>query len=66
MKSISFDFILTHCITNAIKRFETWRIIYRFPHYTGKYRGAAHSIFNLKYSIPREIPVLFHNGSNHG
>ena len=21
-------------------------------HYTGKYRGAAHSIYNLKYSVP--------------
>ena len=32
-------------------------------HYTGKYRGAAHSICNLRYKIPREIPVVFHNGS---
>ena len=30
---------------------------------TGKYRGAAHSICNLRYKIPREIPVVFHNGS---
>ena len=29
-------------------------------HYTGKYRGAAHSICNLRYKIPREIPVVFH------
>ena len=34
-------------------------------HYTGKYGGAAHSICNLKYSIPKEIPVVFHNGSNY-
>ena len=32
-------------------------------HYTGKYRGAAHDICNLRYKIPKEIPVLFHNGS---
>ena len=32
-------------------------------HYTGKYRGAAHNIFNLRYKIPKEIPVVFHNGS---
>ena len=32
-------------------------------HYTGKYRGAAHDIFNLRYKIPKEIPVVFHNGS---
>ena len=31
-------------------------------HYTGKFRGAAHIICNLHYKIPREIPVVFHNG----
>ena len=31
-------------------------------HYTGKYRGAAHSRCNLNYKIVKEIPVFFHNG----
>ena len=30
-------------------------------HYTGLYRGAAHSLCNLKYKIPNYIPVVFHN-----
>ena len=34
-------------------------------HYTGEYRGAAHSICNLKYSVPKKIPIVFHNGSNY-
>ena len=34
-------------------------------HYTGKYRCAAHSKFNLNYKIVKEIPVLFHNGSGY-
>ena len=34
-------------------------------HYTGKYREAAHNIFNLRYKIPKEIPVVFHNGSTY-
>ena len=34
-------------------------------HYTGKYRGVAHSICNLKFNVPNEIPVVFHNGSNY-
>ena len=34
-------------------------------HHTGKYRGAAHSICNLRYKIPKEIPVVFHNGSTY-
>ena len=31
-------------------------------HYTGKYRGAAHNICNLRYKVPKEIPIVFHNG----
>ena len=34
-------------------------------HCTGKYRGAAHNICNLRYKIPKEIPVVFHNGSTY-
>ena len=34
-------------------------------HYTGKYRGAAHSICNLCYKISKEIPLVFHNGSTY-
>ena len=34
-------------------------------HYTGEYRGAAHDICNLRYKIPKEIPVVFHNGSTY-
>ena len=43
-------------------------------YYIGEYRGAIHSICNLKYNIPKEIPIipiiylkkfLFHNGSNY-
>ena len=34
-------------------------------HYTEKYRGAAHNIYNLRYKIPKEIPVVFHNGSTY-
>ena len=34
-------------------------------HYTGEYRGAVRWICNLKYSVPKKIPVAFHNGSNY-
>ena len=27
-------------------------------YYTGKYRGAAHDIWNLRYKIPKEIPSI--------
>ena len=34
-------------------------------HYTGKYRGAAHDICNLSYKTPKEILLVFHNGSTY-
>ena len=34
-------------------------------HYTGKYRGAAHNICNLRYKAPTEFQVAFHNGSTY-
>ena len=34
-------------------------------HYTGKFRGAAHSECDLGYKVPKEIPVVFHNGSTY-
>ena len=35
-------------------------------HYTGTFRGAAHSICNLNYKVPQEIPVKINNGSTYG
>ena len=32
-------------------------------HYTGKYRGVAHNSCNLRYKVPKLIPIVFHNGS---
>ena len=34
-------------------------------HYAEKCRGAAHSICNLRYKTPKEIPVVFHNDSTY-
>ena len=34
-------------------------------HYTGEYGSAAHSICHLKYSVLKEIPIAFHNGSSY-
>ena len=34
-------------------------------HYTGKCRGAAHNICNLRYRISKELPIVIHNGSTY-
>ena len=36
-----------------------------YCHYTGKNRGALHSIFILEYSVPKNVPIVFHNRSNY-
>ena len=33
-------------------------------HYTGKFRGTAHLIWNLRYPTQIDIPVFFHNSTN--
>ena len=35
-------------------------------HYTGLYWEAAHNNCNLKYRIPDQIPIVFHNLSGYG
>ena len=34
-------------------------------HYKREYRGATHSICNLKFSVLDKISIVFHKGSNH-
>ena len=34
-------------------------------HYTGRYRGPAHTKCNLQYKIPSYIPIVFHNLSGY-
>ena len=34
-------------------------------YYTGEYRDAMHSIWNLKCSVSKTISITFHNGSNY-
>ena len=34
-------------------------------HYTRKFRGAAHTVCNLRYKVPKEISIVFHNGSTY-
>ena len=44
-------------------KFKLNRKVRDHSHYTGKSREAARNICNLRYKIPKEIPIVFHNGS---
>ena len=46
-------------------KFKQYQKIRDHCHYTGKFRGAAHSICNLRYKAQQEIPVIIHNGSKY-
>ena len=50
---------------NKYLRDKKYRNVRDHCDYTREYRGAAHSICNLKYSVPQKIPIAFHNGSNY-
>ena len=47
-------------------KFKLYKKVRDDCHYMGKFRGAAHSICNLNYKVPQEIPVKIHNGSKYG
>ena len=38
----------------------TGKVRYHY-HITGKFRGAAHNQCNLKFKIPKKLPIIFHN-----
>ena len=48
---------------NEKKKFKLYRKVRDHCHYTGKFRGAAHSICYLKYKLPLGILVNIHNSS---
>ena len=50
---------------NDKNAFELYQKVRYHCHYTGKFRGAAHSICHLRYKTPNEIPVVFHTGSTY-
>ena len=53
--------------TNKNKNeFKIYQKVRDYCHFIGKFTGAAHSICNLRYKVPQEIPVKTHNGSKYG
>ena len=50
---------------NNKNSFTPYHKVRGYCHYTWKFRGTAHGICNLKYKTPKEIPVVFHNGSTY-
>ena len=58
-------YICTKNFTQKLPKDKNYPKVRYHCHFTGKYRGATDSICNLRFNVPNEIPVLFHNGSNY-
>ena len=52
-------------IQNKYVKDKKYREVRDHCHYTREHRVAAHSICNLKYSVPKKNPLVFYNGSNY-
>ena len=51
------------CMDEDDENYENRKNVKDPCHYTGKFRGAAHSSCNLKYKVPKNIPIIIHNAS---
>ena len=51
------------CMDKDDENYKNKRKVKDHCHYTGKFRGAAHSICNLRYKVPDNIPIAIHNAS---
>ena len=57
-------YICSKTITQKLAKDNNYWTVRDHCHVTGKYRRAAHSVCNLRFTEPNKIPVLFHNGLN--
>ena len=51
------------CTDEHDENYKNRRKVKDHCHYTGKFRGAAHSKCNLNYKVPKDIPIIIHNAS---
>ena len=51
------------CVDKDDENYKNKKKVKDHCHYTGKFRGAAHSKFNLNYKVPKDIPVIIHNAT---
>ena len=63
MKKTSLTCEGKFCTDEDDEDYKNKKMVKDHCHYTGKLTGAAHSICNLRYKVPENIPILIHNTS---
>ena len=63
-ENAKISYICEEKFENKYWKDKKYRKVRDHSHCTQENRGAAHSICNLKYSVTKTIPIVFHNGSN--
>ena len=62
-KNVKICYTCKEIFENKFLKEKKYRKVRDHFHYAEKYRDAAHSICNLKYSVPKKIPIVPHNES---
>ena len=50
-------------VDNGNEDDENFKQVKDHCHYTGKFRGTAHSICHLRYKVQKNISIVIHNAS---
>ena len=50
---------------NKKSQYDLYHKVRDHCHYNRNFRGLVHNIFNLRYNVPKKIPIVFHNGSTY-
>ena len=56
-------YVKKSCTNESNENYKNRKKVENHCHYTRKFIGAARSIFNLKYKVLKDIPIVIHNAS---
>ena len=52
------------CMDEHDENYKNRKTVKDHSHYTGKFRGTAYSICNLRNKVPKNIPIIIHNANS--